>query len=162
MQGCDNSPNGLSLLGDRLLCSVRSPPRTSGPLALPFALLARSRRQSICTPLHLIYRSSTLLPSVFGHLIIILIKSLSRLLQLALHAQQLLYTTQFIRVTAQSKAKVIDLDLLAAGVVRDLRGTVAQFEDEVCDDLVQDADSLRERLSGIGWMWAGVAIGKQK
>jgi hypothetical protein len=47
-----------------------------------------------------------------------------------------LHTTQLIRVPAQREAEIIHLDLLSARVVSDLRGTVAEFEDEIRDNFV--------------------------
>jgi hypothetical protein len=44
-------------------------------------------------------------------------------------------------------------------VVRNLGGAMAEFQDEVCDDLVEDTDCFGEGFGGEGWVWAWVPVG---
>lgn len=156
-------PNSLPLLGNRLLRSITLPPRRSSPLPFPLTLLPRNSRTShtLCTIQILRRHSSSLLSRILGNLVVILIKRLTRFFQLPLHTQQLLHTTELVRVPAQREPEIIDFDLLPARVVRDLRGAVAQFEDEVCDNFVQDANCFGEGFGGEGRVRAWVTVGEE-
>lgn len=122
------SPDSLSFLRDRLLSSIRLSPRRSGSLPLALTLLPRgSRTRHTLRTIKIFRWRGALLPRILSNLIIVLIERLARFFQLALHTQQLLHTTQFIRVSAQREPEIIDLDLLSACVVRNLRRAVAQF-----------------------------------
>ena len=60
---------------------------------------------------------------------------------------------------AKHEVEVVSLDFLAAGVGCNSCGGVAGVNDEVSDDLVEDADGLRERFLGEPRRRSGVSVG---
>jgi hypothetical protein len=51
---------------------------------------------------------------------------------------------------------------LATGVVGDLGCAVADFQDEVGDDFVEDADGFGEGFAGEGWVGAWISVCEEK
>lgn len=144
---CKNkSADCLPFFRSRFL-NTRIMARRSSSLPLALALLgsASPRKQGLAA-FNILECSSTLLASIFGNLVIILVECLPGLLELTLHAQQLLHTTQFIRVTAQGKSEIVNFDFLAACVVSNLRSAMAKLKDKVCHNFIKYANCLGKGL----------------